>query len=69
MAKAIDLEHYYRIPADTRDLNYNIYFNEGESKVGKVEEYTSHNTHRLNKEEMKELLLKLDFIKNDLKIQ
>lgn len=67
MAKAINLEHYYRIPADTRDLNYNIYFTEGESKVGEMEEYTSHNTHRLNKEEMKALLLKLDFIKNDLK--
>lgn len=59
MVKAESLEHYYRIPADTRDLNYAKYFSEGQSQVSEVEEYTSHNTYRLNLEETKELLLKL----------
>lgn len=66
MAKAEDLENYYRIPADTRDLNYNKYFTEGESNISKVEEYTSHNTYRLNLEETKLLLLKLRFIREDV---
>lgn len=68
MTRAEDLGDYYRIPADARGLNYNKYFTKGEKKVAKVEEYTSHNTHRLNLEETKQLLLKLDFIRNDLKI-
>ena len=66
MAKAEDLENYYRIPADTRDLNYNKFFTEGESKISTIEEYTSHNTHRLDLEETKELLLRLSFIQRDL---
>lgn len=66
MAKAEDLENYYRIPADTRDLNYNKFFSEGESKIFQAEEYTSHNTKRLNLEETKELLLKLRFIREDV---
>lgn len=66
MAKVEDLKNYYRIPADTRDLNYNKYFTEGESKISMVEEYTSHNTYRLNLEETKELLLKLRFIREDV---
>jgi UDP-glucose 4-epimerase len=66
MAKAVNLENYYRIPADTRDLNYNKYFSEGESKISTIEEYTSHNTYRLNLKETKELLLKLGFIRQDL---
>ena len=65
MAKAIDLGNYYRIPADTRDLNYNIYFTEGESEVEKAEEYTSHNTIQLGKKVTMQLLLKLDFIRQD----
>jgi UDP-N-acetylglucosamine 4,6-dehydratase len=68
MAKAVDLGDYFCIPADTRDLNYNIYFDKGESKVAEVEEYTSHNTKRLDKEEMKKLLLNLDFIKQDISL-
>jgi UDP-glucose 4-epimerase len=67
MVKAKDLGKYYRIPADTRDLNYNRFFSEGETKVSEMNEYTSHNTRRLSLEETKELLLKLDFIKEDLK--
>ena len=59
MVKAVDEGNYYRIPADTRDLNYSKYFTEGESKVTTTEEYTSHNTQRLNVEQTKELLLKL----------
>ncbi len=66
MAKAEDCGNYYRIPADNRDLNYDLYFSEGEDNVSKVEEYHSHNTHRLDVEGTKELLLKLDFIKKDI---
>lgn len=66
MAKAEDIENYYRIPADTRDLNYNKYFIEGVSKVSSVEEYTSHNTKQLDLEATKELLLKLSFIRKDV---
>ena len=65
MMKATDLENYYRVPADNRDLNYAKYFSEGEEDVSKIDDYHSHNTHRLNVEETMELLLKLDFIKND----
>ncbi len=67
MAKAEDLGDYYRIPADTRDLNYNRYFFEGETRIAQIEEYTSHNTSRLNIEETKQLLLKLDFISEDIR--
>jgi len=55
------------VPADKRDLNYDKYFSEGEEDLSKVEEYHSHNTKRLSVEEMKELLLKLDIIQDDLK--
>jgi UDP-N-acetylglucosamine 4,6-dehydratase len=67
MVKAEDLGNYYRIPADTRDLNYNSFFIEGEAQISQMEEYTSHNTSRLNLDETKQLLLKLDFIREDLK--
>ena len=66
MVKAENLENYYRIPADNRDLNYNKYFIEGQTGEAEAEEYTSHNTHRLNLEETKQLLLKLDFIRKDV---
>ena len=66
MVKAEDLGNYYRIPADTRDLNYNRFFIEGEAQISQMEEYNSHNTIRLNIEETKQLLLKLDFIQEDL---
>ena len=66
MVKAEDLGNFYRIPADTRDLNYNRFFIEGEAQISQMEEYTSHNTSRMNIEETKQLLLKLDFIKKDL---
>jgi UDP-N-acetylglucosamine 4,6-dehydratase/5-epimerase len=66
MAKAHDMGDYYRIPADTRDLNYGNYFTEGDEKITKVEEYTSHNTRRLDVEEIKKMLLKLRFIRTDI---
>lgn len=66
MAKAIDMGDYYRIPADNRDLNYGKYFTEGESKVSEVEDYTSHNTQRLDVDGMKKLLMKLPIIRKDI---
>jgi UDP-glucose 4-epimerase len=66
MAKAIDMGDYYRIPCDSRDLNYDKFFVEGDEEVAKIEDYHSHNTTRLDVEGMKELLLKLQFIRNDL---
>lgn len=66
MAHAIDMGGYYRIPADNRDLNYAKYFSEGEEKISQLDDYTSHNTHRLNVAQVKELLLKLDYIKEEL---
>lgn len=66
MAKAIDLDRYYRIPADSRDLNYNKYFIEGDQRISQAEEYTSHNTERLDVGGVVRLLLELDFIKEQL---
>ena len=66
MAKAEDKGEYYCIPCDTRDLNYDKFFVEGSEEVSKIEDYHSHNTKRLDVEGMKQLLLKLDFIKEDL---
>ncbi len=66
MAKAKDMGGYYRIPADNRDLNYAKYFSEGEEEISHQDDYTSHNTVRLNVEQVKALLLKLDFIKGEL---
>ena len=67
MVKAIDMGEYYRIPADTRDLNYTKFFEEGEEVITESGEYHSHNTHRLNEEELTELLLNLGEIQGDLK--
>lgn len=66
MIKAEDLGNYYRIPADNRDLNYNIYFSEGIVDVEKFDEYHSHNTKRLDKDGLIELLLKLPIIRRDI---
>jgi len=66
MAKAADLGNYYRIPCDGRDLNYDKYFIEGEEKIAVFEDYHSHNTRRLDKDEMIKLLLKLPMIRDDL---
>ena len=66
MAKAKDMGAYYRIPADNRDLNYAQYFSEGEERVSHLDDYTSHNTQRLNVEQIKQLLMKLDYIKEEI---
>jgi len=66
MAKATNLKNYYRIPCDGRDLNYDKYFIEGEEKISAFEDYHSHNTRRLDKDETIQLLLKLPMIRDDL---
>ncbi|NLR78609.1 polysaccharide biosynthesis protein [Chitinophaga eiseniae] len=66
LTKATDLGDYYKISPDDRDLNYGKYFVEGEQKMAIMDDYHSHNTHRLDKEEMKALLLKLGYIKKEL---
>ena len=66
MAKAIELPGYYRIPADTRDLNYDIYFEKGLQKVSMVQDYTSENTQRLTIPEIKEKLLTVDYVRAEL---
>jgi UDP-N-acetylglucosamine 4,6-dehydratase len=67
MAHASDMGGYYRIPADNRDLNYAKYFSEGEETISHLDDYTSHNTHRLDVPQIKELLLPLDYIKEQLR--
>ena len=66
MARAEEMERYYRIPADDRDLNYDMYFSDGEEIISHLDDYTSHNTERLNVEQVKALLQKLDFIQEVL---
>ena len=69
MAKAIDMGDYYRIPCDTRDLNYDKFFTEGNEDMARIEDYHSHNTTRLDVEGMMNLLLKLRFIREDLGLE
>jgi len=64
--KAVDLGGYYRVPADTRDLNYGSFFTEGSTGITSASEYTSHNTQRLDRKELKDLLLGLDYIQKEL---
>ena len=66
MEKAEDLGEFFRIPADNRDLNYGSYFTEGSTKVENLEDYNSHNTNRLNIPQIKEKLLALPFIQDEL---
>ena len=66
MVKAEDLGNYFRIPADNRNLNYDQFFSEGEVSLADMEEYHSHNTHRLDVEGMIHLLLKLPLIRKDV---
>jgi UDP-glucose 4-epimerase len=63
MARADDLDGYFRIPADSRDLNYDKYFVDGETAISKLDDYTSHNTHRLDIEGVKRTLLSLDIVR------
>ena len=66
MARASDMGLYYRVPADDRDLNYNKYFVEGETRISAFEDYTSHNAERLDSASVRDLLLRLDFIQEQL---
>ena len=68
MARAEDRGGYYRIPADNRDLNYSKYFSDGEEKISHLDDYTSHNTLRLNVDQVKMLLKKLTYIKEQLDV-
>ncbi|MFC1590937.1 polysaccharide biosynthesis protein [Thermodesulfobacteriota bacterium] len=67
MAKAENLDRYYRIPSDVRDLNYSCYFTEGETRISDQEDYNSHNTEQLDEDGLVELLLQLDFVNEALK--
>jgi UDP-glucose 4-epimerase len=67
MVKAIDMDQYYRIPSDDRDLNYNKFFEDGEEVITQAGEYHSHNTHRLNEEELRDMLINLHEIQDELK--
>lgn len=66
MINAEDMGRYYRIRPDNRDLNYEKYFSQGAVDVEKIDDYHSHNTKRLNKEELKEMLLSLDYVRSEL---
>ncbi len=66
MAKAQDMQRYYRVPADNRDLNYNKYFIEGEEMINTSDDYTSHNTQRLDVAEVKKVLLQLKYIQEQI---
>jgi UDP-N-acetylglucosamine 4,6-dehydratase len=67
MARAKDLGDYFRIPADTRDLNYSLYFTEGEERVSREQDYNSHNTRRLGLDEIIGVLSSLDIVQEELK--
>jgi len=64
LARAEDVGDYYRIPPDSRELNYDKYFVQGEIGMSEVDDYTSHNTRRLNVQQVKEVLMKLDIIRD-----
>lgn len=69
MTKAIDMGDYFRIPADTRGLNYEQYFSVGDTDVSTIEDYHSHNTNQIGLEETKKLLLRLHIIQKDLNVK
>lgn len=66
MSKALDIGRYYRIPADNRDLNYELYISQGSPAANEVDDYTSHNTQRLDVGEVKRLLLTLEYVRGEL---
>lgn len=67
MARAEDSKICYRIPADDRDLNYRMYFTQGENHITDLADYTSHNTERLTGPQVKSLLLSLDYMQGELR--
>ncbi len=66
-SKAEDLGNFYRVPADNRDLNYDKYFKDGDTRRATIEEFNSNNTRQLNLEETKEKIASLEYIQNELK--
>ena len=66
MSRAKNIGRFYRIPSDTRDLNYTKYFAKGQKFISNNQDYTSHNTRLLNIKDLKKLLMSLDFIKDEL---
>jgi UDP-N-acetylglucosamine 4,6-dehydratase len=66
MVKSVDMGRYWRVPADNRNQNYELYITEGEPRANQLEDYTSHNTERLNVEQIKELLLTLPYVRREL---
>jgi UDP-glucose 4-epimerase len=68
MVKAEDMGDYFRVPADVRDLNYHKYLHTGDTRTSMVDDYNSHNTEILNKEQVKEKLLELEYIRSQLKL-
>ena len=66
MIRAKDMGRFYRIPSDIRDLNHAKYFIEGQKSISKSEDYTSHNTERLNLKQLKKLIMSLDFVKREI---
>ena len=66
-AKAVDMGNFYRVPADNRDLNYDKFFKEGDTKRVLIDEFNSNNTRRLNLEETKAKIASLEYIQNELK--
>ena len=68
MSKVEDMDQYFRIPSDNRDLNYSKYFTDGEQSISETQDYTSHNTKQLNVEDTVSTLKQLDFIKENLNV-
>ena len=67
MVKAEDVGNFFRIPADSRDLNYSLYFDKGNKDISKQEDYNSHNTRRLTIDELIKKLSSIDYVQNELK--
>ncbi len=65
-ANALDMGNFYRVPADKRSLNYDKYFNDGDKDRNPLTEFNSNNTELLNVEQVKEKLLSLSYIQNEL---
>ncbi len=67
MVRSVDLHEYYRVPSDMRGLNYEKFFEKGEDRISEHQDYTSENTYRLSDEELRDMLLKLDPIQQELR--
>ena len=68
MSRSTEIKDYFRVLTDNRDLNYDNFFDRGEKKISFSDDYNSHNTRQLNVDEVKKMLLKLDFIKNEINV-